>query len=73
MPLAFAPEGGMVRVVGVRGGFGVGRRMAELGFTPNAILKIVKSGGLGPILVEVKGSRLAVGRGVAMKVMVEPL
>lgn len=49
------------------------RRIAELGFTPDTPIYILKSDGLGPILVEVKGSRLAVGRGIAMKIMVKPL
>jgi ferrous iron transport protein A len=48
-------------------------RLAELGFTPNTTIKILKSFGSGPLLLEVKGSRIALGRGIAMKVLVEVL
>ncbi len=47
------------------------RRLYELGFTEGASVQVVKSGGPGPVVVVVRGSRLALGWGVAMKVLVE--
>ena len=71
LPLAFLPEGSRALIREIRGGYGVSRRLAELGFTLNAEVKVVRSSSPGPILVEIKGSRIALGRGIAMKILVE--
>ncbi len=71
IPLAMAPEGRNLRIVYVRGGMRVMRRLADLGLTPGATIRIVKSMGRGPILLEVNGSRIALGRGISMKLFVE--
>jgi len=69
MPLAMLRDGEGGRVVGVYGGRGLMRRLAELGFTRGERVKVLRSGP-GPILVLVKGSRVALGHGVAMKILV---
>jgi len=66
-----APEGRNLRIVYVRGGMRVMRRLADLGLTPGATIRVVKSLGGGPILLEVNGSRIALGRGISMKLFVE--
>jgi len=71
MPLAFLPEGTKGIVKSIVGGFGMRRRLYELGFTEGTEVWVIKSGRPGPILVSVRGSRLAIGRGVAMKIFVE--
>ncbi len=55
----------------VVGGFGMCRRLRELGFTCGEEIRVLKGGWPGPIIVLVRGSRVALGRGVAMKVLVE--
>lgn len=47
------------------------RRLADLGFIPGSVVRVLRSFGSGPLLVEVKGSRVALGRGLAMKILVE--
>ncbi|MHB9301533.1 FeoA family protein [Thermofilum pendens] len=49
---------------------GLIRRLAELGFTKGARVRVLHSSPPGPVLVMVKGSRIALGRGVAMRVMI---
>jgi len=71
IPLAFAPEGKILRVVGIRGGRGVMQRLADLGLLPGSIIRVVKSTGGGAILLELRGSKIALGRGISMKVFVE--
>jgi len=45
-----------------------------MGITPGAIVRVVRKGfAAGPIEVEVGGSRFLVGRGMASKVLVEPV
>lgn len=70
IPLAFLPEGSLGVVYDVSGGRGLQRRLADLGVLPNAEVRVVKSAGGGPILIVVKGSRIALGRGVSMRILV---
>mgnify|MGYP000471626722 CR=1 FL=1 len=89
MPLAFAREGATLRILEVRAGRGLAHRISELGLTPGSVVKVVKASPPGPIIVEVDGYdergvqkpvmgvpsawRLALGFGMAMKIMVEDL
>jgi len=59
-----------VRVLGLRGGRGVSERLAEFGMIPNALVSVLRNSSHGPLLVEVNGTRLALGRGEAAKVRV---
>jgi len=71
VPLAFLPEGSKGIVREIKGGYGIMRRLVELGFTPNSEVKVLRAMPPGPLLVEVKGSRIAIGRGIAMRIIVE--
>jgi len=53
------------------GGRGFVSRLAALGLTPGARIKMVQNFGHGPLIVLVRETRLALGRGEAMKVFVE--
>jgi len=70
IPLAFLGEGEVGRVVEIRAGRGLTRRLLAMGIAPGMKVKVLKSSGPGPILVEVGQTRIALGRGVAMKVIV---
>jgi len=61
-----------VELVAVHGGWGIRRRLAEMGFNPGVRLKVIHSGG-GPIIVALRDTRLALGRGMAHKIMVSPI
>ena len=71
MPLAFLGEGESGRVVEVRAGRGLTRRLLAMGIAPGMKVRVLKSSGLGPILIEVGQTRVALGRGIAMKIIVE--
>lgn len=73
MPLSMVTPGEEVRLVGIRGGWGVRRRLADMGLTPGEKVWVVQSGPSGPMLIVVRDSRLALGRGMAHKIMVEPV
>ena len=73
MPLSMVSPGQEVRLVGVRGGWGIRRRLADMGLTPGEKVWVVQSGPSGPLLIAVRDSRLALGRGMAHKIMVEPI
>ena len=70
-PLSSAPRGARVRVVGVDAGRGLATRLAAMGLVPGVEVLIVRNAGSGPAVVEVKGTRLALGRGMAAKIRVE--
>ncbi len=68
-------EAGTEAVVrSVVAGYGVARRLADMGITPGTVVRVVRRNAfMGPIEVEVRGTRLLLGRGVAAKVLVEPI
>jgi len=56
------------------GGFGLVRRLSEMGLTPGVEIKLLKKCPFrGPVEIEVRGVALALGYGVASKVFVRPL
>ena len=71
MPLIMLPEGAQATVIEVHGGRGLCRRLAEMGFNVGDRVRMIKNHRPGPVIVEVKDSRVALGRGVAMKIIVE--
>ncbi len=70
MRLIDVPEGKTVQVIGIEGGMGVRNRLAAIGLYPGAHIKVVKSSP-GPLIVEVAGSRIALGKGMAKKIEVK--
>jgi ferrous iron transport protein A len=52
------------------GGWGFMSRLATLGFTPGAKFTMVQNFGHGPLIVSIRGTRIALGRGEAAKVYV---
>ena len=70
MPLMMAAEGQEVTLAEARGGRGFLLRLAEMGLTPGARFRILKKGRPGPYIVDVKGSRLVLGRGMIHRISV---
>ncbi len=67
-------NGNWVRVIQVAGGIEMERRLAQLGFLPGNKIRIIRSAPFhGPLLLDVEGREIVLGRGVANKVMVEYL
>jgi len=81
MPLTTLRNGETGTVTSIRaggGGRGFGRgwgfeqRLMDLGLTPGTKVTVVKSAPFhGPVEILVRGSRLALGRGMADKILVE--
>lgn len=47
------------------------KRLSEMGIYKNAMVKIIKNDIPGPLIVDIKGSKLVLGRGQAQKIRVE--
>lgn len=74
MPLAMVTPGETVKLVAIHGGQRIRQRLADLGLTPGTTLQVVQANAWGPLIVAFKGdARLALGRGMAHKIEVEPL
>lgn len=57
-------------VVRIAGGHGACKRLNELGLVPGTKVEVVNKIASGPVMIRVKGSKLALGRGLANKVEV---
>ncbi len=74
VPLIYLEAGDKAEVMTIAGGGGVMARLADMGIVPGTILKVITAAPfLGPIEVEVRGSKLALGRGVAAKIIVKKI
>ena len=74
MPLCMAAPDEEVAVKEIRGGALLRRRLADLGLNVGTPVRIVRSDPSGQLIVALKeDSRLALGCGMAHKIMVEPL
>jgi len=71
MPLAMVAPRESVKVVSIRAGRGLTQRLADLGLTPGVRLTVISGLMSGPVIIELRGSRLALGHGVAHKIMVQ--
>jgi Fe2+ transport system protein FeoA len=61
-----------VRLVAIHGGHRMRKRLADLGLNIGMTVRVVQRNGHGPLILAVKDSRLAVGRGMAHKILVQP-
>lgn len=62
--------GHTVRLVAVEVGQSVNRRLMAMGMLPNVEVEVISNGHPGPFVVRVRGTRIALGRGVAHKITV---
>jgi len=73
LPLPMLPLGERGTVVGVHGGRGFVRRLADMGILRGTELRLVRGAMGAPVIIEVRGCRVVVGRGMAHRVLVRPL
>lgn len=72
MTLDSIRTGQKARVVEVLGGWGLRQKLNELGIVPNQVISVSNSSiWRGPIVVRINSNEVALGRGVARKVVVE--
>jgi DtxR family Mn-dependent transcriptional regulator len=73
VPLSELKEGQSGKISFIRGGHTVLQRLLDMGLTPSTKVTLMKAAPFeGPIQVLVRGSKLALGRGIASKVFVDP-
>jgi len=57
-------------IASLSGGSGFLGRMSALGFTPGTLISVVRNYDRGPIIVSVRDTQIALGRGQASRVQV---
>ncbi|MCE7748364.1 MAG: ferrous iron transport protein A [Candidatus Heimdallarchaeota archaeon] len=72
IPLGLVPEGKKVRIVSLRGGHHLQNRISEMGLREGIVVSIIKNS-LGPVIIALENSRFALGRGMSMKILTEPI
>ena len=65
------PAGEHATVLNFKGGRAVNNRLTSLGFTPGVEINMTQNYGHGPLIVTVRGTRVALGRGEAQKIIVQ--
>jgi len=74
VPLTTLHPGNVSRVVFVRGGRSVVKRLCDLGLTPGTPVSLLRSAPMnGPVEVRSRGCNLALGRGIADKIYVDAI
>jgi ferrous iron transport protein A len=70
IPLTTLGPGQVAVVRQLAGGRGFVGRLASLGFAPGVAVRMLQNFGRGPLIVLVRDTRVALGRGEAMKIWV---
>ncbi len=70
--LSNVTAGQRVKLVCVDAGHRLTHRLAELGLTPGVEFTVLQDNG-GPLVISVRNSRIAIGRGMAKKISVQSL
>jgi ferrous iron transport protein A len=71
MPLTIVQPGRSVRIVSVNAGQGLQGRLSAMGLVPGAEVTVLQNCLRGPFLLGLGGGRIALGRGVANRIVVE--
>lgn len=73
MPLIYANRGDELKVIGISSGQSLSKRLAEMGIYTGSVIKIISNQGRGPIIIALGDTKIALGRGMAMKIMGDPI
>ena len=69
-PLSAVMAGETVKLAKIDAGRGLNNRLASMGLLPNVEITVVRNSHPGPFVINVKGSKMMLGRGMAHKIMV---
>lgn len=72
LTLGACQAGQIVEIARTRGGRRFHRRLEELGLTPGSVIRVIQNEFPGPLIISINdGERLALGKGIAMHIMVK--
>jgi len=73
MPLSMANKDKLLKIINIVGGRNVKQRLSALGLYPGSVIKMITNDFGGPLIVEVNNSKIAIGRGMAQKILVNEI
>lgn len=65
--------GSQVRIVSIHAGSGLKNRLASMGLLVNVPVRVIRNDRVGQIIVQVKNSKMILGRGMSHKVFAAEL
>ncbi|MCD4779531.1 MAG: FeoA domain-containing protein [Candidatus Omnitrophica bacterium] len=68
--LSQARTGSNLVFISANGGMGVMGRLTDMGLIPGEKIKVLHNTGHGQVTVNIKGSKVAIGHGLAQKIVV---
>ncbi len=71
LPLTMIRSGTSVALVAISGGLGLRRRLTDMGLKEGVKFRLVHSLRPGPCIIAFGGTRLALGHGMAQKILVK--
>jgi ferrous iron transport protein A len=69
--LSRVDQGREVTLVRINGGRGMRSKLYSMGLVPGSTLMVVSRSGGGPVMLKVKDASLAIGQGMAQKILVD--
>lgn len=73
IPLIFGKSGEEFEVATIQGGKGFLKKLMEMGIYSGIRVRIVLNPGNGPIIIALSDTRIALGKGMAAKIIVRKL
>ena len=70
MRLSEGIKGREYKIMGLAAGRGARCRLLDMGLTIGVVIKSIIIHSYGPVLIEVRGTRLGIGHGLARKIIV---
>ena len=70
-PLSIVPPGREVTLVAINAGWGLRRKINDMGLNEGMRLRVIHSHRPGPCIILVGNTRLALGHGIAQKILVK--
>lgn len=70
LPLNEVRAGTTVRIATIEAGHGLKNRLAAMGLMTDVEIRVVRNDGAGQIIINVKNSKVILGRGMSHKVFV---
>jgi len=73
MPLIMVKPGKKVVLREIAWGQKLRKKLQDMGLTPGVRFDIISTTSNGPVIIDIRGTRLALGHGILSKIMVEEL
>jgi len=73
MTMIDAVQGEKYRIIKIDGGYKLNSRLCAMGFIPNEIFYVSGASRGGPLCIVVKGTKFAIGRGMAERIQIREI